>query len=169
MFEDEIYGDDHGYADTATLEAPEGFVWARVREALDHGFYLETLSLFECVIRDALLDVLASRNVGLKRKSPGLAHLVRRARKAKVGVSVRIEHHESMTDPMATGVIESRDLLASIDAWRRSRDALLDRVATLTPDAMMEAEAGFVDRAMLVAQEGEKLARLARAWAESAG
>ena len=168
MFDDDFNDDfraEDDFESTAVLDEPYAYVWERVREALDHGFYLETLCLFEAIIRDGLRETVSREGIKLKRPNPGLANLVRKARKAKVTTSVRLENATNLTDPASTGVLACDDLFASIDTWRRRKDALLDQASQLAPDEMMESEAAYVDRSMLVAQEGETLARLTIAWA----
>jgi len=164
MFE----SNDDGMAATATATEPYAYAWDRVREALDHGFYLESITICESVICDCLSAFVKSQGVKLNRPYNGLAHLVRKARCTDAPTKVQTEQEPTLTDAGSSGVLGSDNLLSDLDAWRWTRNALLNGVANAVPDFEFETEGEYVDQAMRVAQEGEKLARLVVHWCSQA-
>ena len=129
--------------------------WARVKQAQEHGFYIEAVTIEESIISDRLTSYLVD------------AGLVSRQRRLKdyptFGNLISIWRRWANTQLASKMDRDNRDRLAllidSVDLWRQKRNQIIHAIVKSHPHTPTTEIEGFVKLAQDSAAEGMRLAR----------
>jgi hypothetical protein len=132
--------------------------WARIKEAIKAGFYLEAVTLEESIISDRRISHLVGIGA-IKRQEklhqyPGLGGLIS-----------KWKQQETILDWTPA---DSCSLQTAVDDWRNRRNAVVHGMVKSHPGTPTEDIADFLELSREAVRCGEKLARAVCRWHKSA-
>lgn len=123
--------------------------WARIRQALEAGFYLEAIVIEESIIADRLTSYLTACGRMPTARFPGLFQLVQSWRQDEV---------PALDNQLG-------DLKKAInDDWRIARNDAVHAIVKSPPGTPTTPVDDFLDRAKMAAELGAELARAVDRW-----
>lgn len=120
---------------------------ARVGQATADGYFLEAISLEECLISNCLFNYL--NNTGTSLDNPSFKLLLTAIRKNAQGLDG-----------------SSMSLFKKIDAWRVARNKAIHGFITATSDSLNQSRQSFQQSTETTAKEGETLCESVVSWYE---
>lgn len=130
--------------------------WARIDSACKDHYFLEAITIEESIISDRLISYLSRSDSpsplkpkGKRRRYPGFADLIDLFR-------------NDVGEPVLQG--DFRDLGASLDEWRDSRNSAIHAIVKSEPGTPTFPIEEFLADAQRCAEEGRELARAVCDW-----
>lgn len=120
---------------------------SRVRQAIANAYFLEAITLQECLISNCLFNYL--NNTDKKLNNPSFNTLLTEIRK----------NDQRFDEPTLS-------LLERIDIWRVARNKAIHGFITSTNDSLNESRQSFQQLAEITAKEGESLCESLVSWYE---
>lgn len=120
---------------------------ARITDAMKSGFFLEAISLQECLISNCLFNFL--KNVGCKLSNPSFHTLLKEAAKRR---------HRAYEYPS--------ELLDNLDHWRKERNTAIHGFISAASSDLMASREKFEDATKATALTGEAYCSALVSWYE---
>lgn len=120
----------------------------RIQKAIDAGYYLEAITLEECMISNCLYNYLEAKNEKLSR--PTFRELLELTTK-------RLKYLKS---PEA-------QLFADINSWRRKRNTAIHGFIKTKTDKLIQSGIGFDETSEATARKGIEYCELVKQWYDS--
>ena len=129
--------------------------WARVKQAQQHGFYIEAVTIEESIISDRLTSYLVDAGLVARQRRlkdyPAFGNLINAWRRwANDQLARKMDR-------------ENRDklvlLIDSVDLWRQKRNQIIHAIVKSHPHTATTEIESFVKLAEDAADEGMRLAR----------
>jgi len=129
--------------------------WARVKQAQEHGFYIEAVTIEESIISDRLTSYLVDAGLVQRQRRlkdyPTFGNLINVWRRWVNG-QLNDKLDRSNRDKLAL-------LIDSVDLWRQKRNQIIHAIVKSHPHTPTTEIEGFVKLAEDAASEGMQLAR----------
>ncbi len=129
--------------------------WARVKQAQQHGFYIEAVTIEESIISDRLTSYLVDAGLVPRQRRlkdyPTFGNLIITWRRwANTQLAPKLDRDRR--DKLAL-------LIDSVDLWRQKRNQIIHAIVKSHPHTPTTEIEGFVKLAQDAAEEGMRLAR----------
>lgn len=120
----------------------------RIQKAIQDGYFLEAITLEECLISNCIYNYLA--NTDAIKNNSSFSELLKKARENTRAV-----------DSLTAETIEQ------IDSWRRSRNTAIHGFISATSESLDQSHSAFTQLAKTTADEGKLLCEKVTCWYEA--
>lgn len=118
-----------------------------IEKALNEGYFLEAITLEECLISNCLFNFLS--NTGTKLSNPSFHLLLKETIKSNA---------EFQEKPV--------QLFTDIDKWRKARNTSIHGFITSRSDGLNQSKEAFLNLSKTTSKEGESFCKLIVCWYE---
>lgn len=122
----------------------------RIQKAIQDGYFLEAITLEECLISNCIYNYLANTSVIKNNNSVSFFDLLK-----------EIRENTKASDSLTAATIEQ------IDSWRRSRNTAIHGFIAATSDSLDQSHSSFTQLAKTTADEGKSLCEKVTCWYEA--